>query len=150
MKAKEKRLILILVVITIIMFAILMIVRNNAKKNQQEGTGQNNGSFVTESNGIKQNTSNKLQEAKKIADLDVTNIQITEVGGEATIRANIENNTGTDKKEFPIKVMVYSENGELLQKVGAYVGSIKAGETRAINASVNMNINSIYDIKFEK
>lgn len=131
------------------MFVILMIVRNSNKNNEQEDIQQNSG-IIQESNGIKQNTSNKLQEAKKVADLDVTNIQITEVNGQATIRANIENNTSSNKKEFPITVMVYNEKRELLQKVGAYVGNIKVGETRAINASINMDITSIYDIEFQK
>lgn len=146
MKPNEKRLIIILVAITLIVLGVSMLIKNNNK--QEEQTNQN--SQIIEQNGVKQNTSNKLKEAKKIDDLDITNIQITEENGEATITANIQNNTMQERKEFPMTIKVMNNKGEVIQEVGAYVGKMKVGETRGINASVNMNITDIYDINFQK
>lgn len=149
MKAKEKRMILILVLITIAMLIITVIVKNNNK--QQEVTPeQGSGLVKQQEDGTKQSISGKLQETKKIEDLDVSNIQIIEVNGEATITANITNDTLNTKKEFPITIKVLNKQGEVIQEVGAYVGKMQKGETRAINASVSMDISEIYDVKFEK
>ena len=151
MKPKEKRMILILVLITIIMFVILMVVRNNGKNNNLTNNGQaTQAGLVKQENGTKQSVSSKLKEAKKIDNLDVTNINITEKNGEATITANITNNTNSNVKEFPIVVKTLNQKGEVIQEVGAYVGTIKAGETRAIHASVSMNIDEIYDVTFQR
>ena len=137
MKAKEKRMILILVVITIIMLIITIIVKNNNRKNNEI----QQGNLVEQrEDGTKESISNKLKEEKTLEDLSVTNIQITEENGEATIRANITNQTNMSKAEFPITINVLNQNGETIQKVGAYVGSLQAGETRSINASINMDI----------
>ena len=147
MKAKEKRMILILVVITIIMLIITIIVKNNNRKNNEI----QQGNLVEQrEDGTKESISNKLKEEKTLEDLSVTNIQITEENGEATIRANITNQTNTAKAEFPITINVLNQNGETIQKVGAYVGSLQAGETRSINASINMDISEIYDVTFER
>lgn len=42
------------------------------------------------------------------------------------------------------------ENGETIQEVGAYVGKLEKRETRAINASISMDISEIYDVTFER
>lgn len=150
MKAKEKRMILILVLITIVMLIITIAVKNNHKNKQTEVSQDQSGLVEQKENGIKESTSNKLKETKKLEDLEVTNIQITEENGEATIRANITNNTNALKKEFPIIIKVQKQNGETIQEVGAYVGKLEKGETRAINASISMDISEIYDVTFER
>lgn len=150
MKAKEKRMILILVMLTIIMLIITIVVKNN-NKNKEEGIEQKQSTLVEEKeDGTKESISNKLKETKQLEDLEVTNIQITEENGEATIRANITNKTTTSKQEFPITIKVLNQNGEVIQEVGAYVGKMQAGETRAIHASINMDISEIYDVTFER
>ena len=147
MKPKEKRMILILVVITIIMLIITIIVKNNNRKNNEI----QQGNLVEQrEDGTKESISNKLKEEKTLEDLSVTNIQITEENGEATIRANITNQTNMEKAEFPITINVLNQKGETIQKVGAYVGSLQAGETRSVNASINMDISQIYDVTFER
>lgn len=150
MKAKEKRMIFILVCITIIMFVVMIIVKNNNTKKQSETNNGQNNSLIKEENGTKQSTSDKLKETKKIDNLEVMDIQIIEVNGEATITANITNQTGGNIKEFPITIKILNEKGEMIQKVGAYVRSMKDGETTSIHAGISMNINEIYDVTFER
>lgn len=153
MKPKEKRMIAILVIITIIMLIITIVVKNNSKKAKEEKQAQPNESetsFVQQNeNGVKTNTSDKLKETKKVGDFEISNISITEVNGVATVQASVMNTSSIDKKEFPLKLKLLNEKGEVIQEVGAYVGKIKQGETRGINASVNMDISNIKDIQFE-
>lgn len=149
MKTNEKRMILILVVITIIVIAITVVVKNNKKKAE---TNPDTGSELTQNleNGSKVNTSEQLKQTKKVDDMELTDIQLTEVNGEATIRANATNNTAVAKKEFAITINVLNKNGEKISEVGAMIGSTKPGETRQINASINMSINEVYDFIIEK
>ena len=150
MKSSEKKGILILIIIAIIIIIILSIVRNNKNKKQDSSEEANQSEYVqTLTDGTKQGTSSKLNETKTIGDIEISNIQIVEKNGMATITASVKNNSGMTKKEFPMKLKLLNESGDVLQEVGAYVGTIKDGETRGINASVNMNISQIYDISIE-
>lgn len=150
MKAKEKKMILILVLITIALILLKIIITNSNKESKEKVDKQQQTSIIEQTeNGVKQSNSEKLKETKKLRDLDVTDIQITEENGELTIRANVINNTTNLKNEFPVNVKLLNSKGEVIQELGAYVGKMKAGETRTINASINMDISEIYDIQFE-
>lgn len=152
MKDSEKKGILILIIVSIIIIGIVFTIRNNRNKKQEipEENTTNNSQYVqTSKDGIKQATSSKLNETKTIGDIEVSDIQIVEQNGLATITAVVKNNSGTTKKEFPMTLKLLNEKGETIQEVGAYVGTIKSGETRGINASVNMDISQIYDISIE-
>lgn len=151
MKANEKKWILIIIAITMIVFIVSVIVKNNKKENKGEEQNNSNTELVqTMEDGSKQAISEKLKEDKKIMGLDVKNITITEKNGTANIIASIENNTGTDIREFPIKILLLNEQQETIVKVGAYIGNIKKNETKQINASINMDIAEIYDIQLER
>lgn len=150
MKAKEKKMILILVLITIALILLKIIITNSNKESKEKVDKQQQTSIIEQTeNGVKQSNSEKLKETKKLQELDVTDIQITEENGELTIRANVINNTTNLKNEFPVNVKLLNSKGEVIQELGAYVGKMKAGETRTINASINMDISEIYDIQFE-
>lgn len=150
MKAKEKKMILILVLITIALILLKIIITNSNKESKEKVDKQQQTSIIEQTeNGVKQSNSEKLKETKKLRELDVTDIQITEENGELTIRANVINNTTNLKNEFPVNVKLLNSKGEVIQELGAYVGKMKAGETRTINASINMDISEIYDIQFE-
>lgn len=143
MKAKEKRMILILVLITVIVIVINIVVKN--RNSEEEKSSTNTELVQTQDDGTKTNISELVGEQKKFEEFDVTNTSITEKNGLATITANITNNTSNEIKEFPVTIKLLNKDGEIIQEVGAYVGTIKAGETRQINATVNMDISEIYD-----
>ena len=149
MKDNEKKMILLLVLITIVVIIITVIVKKNNKK-KAEGQVQTNNLIAIQEDGTKVSTSSKISETKKLDNLDVTDTSITEQNGLATIRANITNNTESTVKEFPATIKVTNKNGEIIAEIGAYVGTIKTGETRQINASINMDISEIYDFTIEK
>lgn len=149
MKPKEKRMILILLIITIIV-GIIFIRNKNKKVDTGEEKQGTQSEYVEQSeDGTKQSTSEKLNEVKKVGDFEISNIQIIENNGTATLTANVKNTSDETKKEFPLKIKLLNKSGEVIETLGAYVGNIKSGETRGINASINMDISNIYDISIE-
>ena len=148
MKSGEKKLIIILLIITII--AIVIYVRQKNQLEVIEESSPEGSEYVQQSEeGIKQSTSSKLQETKTVGDLEISNIQLVETAGVATLTAAVTNTSTTTKQEFPLTIKLLDESGNTIQTLGAYVGTIEAGETRGINASINMDISSIYDISIE-
>lgn len=152
MKQGEKRMILILIAITIIVYIISVIVKNNNGKLKEQEQVKNQGTELIQmrEDGTKTNISEKLKESKILDNLEVSDIQIIEKNGEANITANITNTSSMLVKEFPITIKVVNKLGETIQEVGAYVGKMKAGETRSINASIYMDISEIYDCSIIK
>lgn len=152
MKPKEKKMILILLIITIIA-AIIFIKSKNKKTNtevQEEQQGTQSSEYVQQfEDGTKQSTSQKLNETKKVGDIEISGIQIIEENGTATLTANVKNNSSATKKEFPLTIKLLNKSGEVIETLGAYVGTIKSGETRGIIASINMDISEVYDISIE-
>lgn len=153
MKPNEKKMIIILLIITIIM--AIVFIRTKSKKadtdiKTEEGTSTSQSEYVRElEDGTKQSTSNKLNETKTVGDFEISSIQIIENNGVATLTANVKNTSSTTKKEFPFSIKLLNKSGEVIEILGAYVGTLKAGETRGINASINMDISDIYDIAIE-
>lgn len=147
MKTSEKKMILIIILVGLLIIGMIALINKNKNKKRTEETGKTE-SQVVEQGGIKENTSNKLKEEKEVNGLKVNVISVTEESGVAKIRANITNTTGISQKEFPIKLQLKNDKGEVLQEVGAYVGKTKVDETRQISASVNMQVDEIYDIEF--
>lgn len=96
------------------------------------------------------NNREKVIADKQLGQFNVTNISATGEGGLTTIRASIENTTGIVQNEFPITIELKNEQNETIQTVHAYVGTMQAGETRSIVASVNMDVTQIYDITFQQ
>ena len=151
MKTNEKKMILILLIITLIVFVIFMTNRKkegNDEINQSE-TIQDSEYVEVNEDGTKQNTSSKLQESKQLGDYSITDINVTSNNNNLTVRANITNNTGKVAPEFAFKIIVLNEAGEQVGTLGAYVGTMKNGETKMINASTSMDINEVYDLRFE-
>lgn len=148
MKKKEKRMIAILIIITIIVF-IIKIRLDRTENNSAEEQTAPQAEYVQEEKGTKQSTSNKLQETKKFGEFEMSNIQITEQNGLATLTASVKNTSSQTKNEFPFTIKLLNDKGEVLQNLKALLGKTEAGETRGINASINMDISQIYDISVE-
>ena len=146
MKANEKKMILILIIITI----ILIIVKVNQKSDSPKESGTTLSEYVEESeSGLKQSTSDKLNEVKTFGEFEMGNIKITELNGKATLTASVTNMSASTQNEFPLTINLMDKKGNVLEKLGAYVGTTKPGESRGINASINMDISEIYDIEVE-
>lgn len=138
----------LLLICLIVVIVLVVIIVNVAKKDEDVKNNSDTSELITTTeDGTKTNTSSKLNETKTYNGLEITNINITEKGGVAQITAVVTNNTGISVEEGPLTINVKDKEGNVLQKVGAYAGSMKDGESRMINASINMDISNIYDLE---
>lgn len=142
MKKNEKRAILILVIL-VILVSIVLIVRNNSMKDKTEKLPQE------QQQGQNSNGTKTIQD-KKVDGLEIKNINIQEQNGEITVRANVENNTGTSRPETFITIKLKNKQGEVIQELGALVGETQSGETRQIVATVSAQLDQIEDIEITK
>ena len=149
MKPNEKRMIIILLIITVIAIIFFAKSKNKVENSEEISTEETSEYVQTSEDGTKQATSSKLQETKTVEDLEISNIQIKEINGVATLTASVKNNSTKTKKEFPLTIKLLDESGNAIETLGAYVGTVAAGESRGINASINMDISDVYDISIE-
>ncbi len=149
--AKRKRqlkLIIFGIIIAIIaVIAITIIIGINKKKNEQKNQ-TNEESYIQEmEDGISINKSLKLNEAKLVNGLLVSNIQLTEKDGMTTLLADVTNKT-EQKTEFKkLKIILLDENENEIATMTAFVNSIEVGETTQLNASTTSNYIKAYDFK---
>ena len=105
MKPKEKKMIIILLIITIIAVILFIITKNKNTETEQKLEGKTNSTqneYVEKlEDGSKQSISDKLNETKKVGDIEINNIQIKENNGIAVLTANVKNTSATTKNEFP-------------------------------------------------
>ena len=114
MTREEKRTIFVLIILGIVIIGGLLIWRNNIEKKNNNVNIVNNGDIVTEEyvqkleNGSKLNISEELQKTKTLNGLEISNIQLREIGGITTLLANVENKTGMQTYSKMVKVDILS------------------------------------------
>jgi len=141
MKKSEKIIILILLIITIIVVGIFIYTRTN------NNGGTDNNEEITQNNGL----STSQIPNKEIDQIQVSNIAITDNGGDVTVTANVTNNTELEKDEFTVKIKLKNKNGEVIQELGALIGKTKPRETRQISATVGgVTASDVADIEITK
>ena len=145
MKKKEKRIILILVIITIIAMILLYFQRRTKEENQE--TAQAQELIAVQEDGSKIATSEKLQEKRKIGEIEIDNINIREENGLAKITASATNVGEQKTEEKPITIVLKDEAGNSIAEIGAYIGTIEKGEQRGIQGSANVTIDEVYDVE---
>ena len=145
MKKKEKRRILILVIITII--AIILLYFQKRPKDENQETAQEQEFITVQEYGSKIATSEKLQEKRKIGEIEIDNINIREENGLAKITASATNVGEQKTEEMPITIVLKDEAGNSIAEIGAYIGTIEKGEQRGIQGSANVTIDEVYDVE---
>ena len=152
MKKKEKQMILVLIIVGVIILGIIYFV---TRPKEEEGTVND----VAEQNevveefvqvledGSKLNTSTKLNETKNVDGLEIGNIQLSMVGGETTLFADVKNNTGSDLGVTAIDIILLDKNEEEIVTIGGVIGDVKAGESVRLEASTTLDFANAYDFK---
>ena len=152
MKKKEKQMILVLIIVGVIILGIIYFV---TRPKEEEGTVND----VAEQNevveefvqvledGSKLNTSTKLNETKNVDGLEIGNIQLSMVGGETTLFADVKNNTGSDLGVTAIDIILLDKNEEEIVTIGGVIGDVKAGESVRLEASTTLDFANAYDFR---
>lgn len=153
MRKEEKRLILILVLITVVVIGVVWAITNNNKKKQENNTNVVQEENKTEEyvqkleDGSKLNVSDELQKSKKIDGLEITNIQLREIGGITTLLADVSNKTGSATNDKMVKVEVLDKSGNTIVTLRGLIDAMPADGSVQLNMAVTADVANAYDFK---
>ena len=115
MKYEDKKTIIILVLFAVIVVAAICIIGSIMKKTSKvetevakQNTETNTEKYVQKlEDGSKLNVSDELRKTKNVEGLEISNIQLKEIGGITTLLADVENKTGkaTERKMVKIDIL---------------------------------------------
>ena len=146
---KSKRILLFAVIIILIIICIIFFKQKN-NENDISGANQNETTqgFVEEIEpGVKINNSTKLNEAKEINGLLITNIQLTTESGMTTLLADVTNNTGAKTEVQTVDITLLDNNGQELTTVTGIISELEAGATTQLNIAMTSDYINAYDFK---
>lgn len=109
------------------------------------------GKYVTTlKDGTKENTSSKLKENKKIDELDITDIKLTEENQLTKLTATITNNTKKIKGDYIAQAVFVDSKGNELASMGIGIKKLQPGESTVLNSSIIFDYSNAYNIIFRK
>lgn len=157
-KSTKKRGIKLIDIIIIIIVGIILIVtipkikgKKNSSVSKTNATNTANEEYVTVlADGTKKNSSEKVNEDKKIEGLDITDTQITYNNGITNLLANVKNTTNKDQEMQEVTIVLLDNEGKELYRIPGVIEKVKAGETIQFNSSVTADFANAYDFKIIK
>lgn len=153
MKSNEKKMILIIVVIAVVIIGALLIIRNskNGEKETEQGNTQTEKYVDVYSDGTKVNKSSKLQEAKKLDGLEISNIQLAHQNGSTVLLGDVKNTTSADiKSETFATLTLLDDEGNTIKTLDVIISPVKAGQTVQLNCGVSSDYANAYDFTIVK
>lgn len=151
MKKKEKQMIAILVAITIIVIIIAIALNKGKKEEGEEENTTVKEEFVDVlEDGTKLNTSNKLQETKKIDGMEITNFQLTEKDNVTLLLGTVTNVSDTTKGGYPVNVKVIDKQGNEIITIDAFLGPLEPGRSTQFSTSATFDYANAYDFSVIK
>lgn len=157
-KEKERGIKLIHIILIIVIIVIGIFVSKKYIKNEQETEKvsekqeeQSQEKFIKLfDDGVKLNTSTKLNEDKQWEDLKIKDVQLTYRNGVTNLLCNVENISNKNLKMQDVEVSLLDENGDIIYIMTGIIEDINAGETKQFNSSVTADFSNAYDFKINK
>ena len=147
---------LIILIVIAVIIAIIVIININNNNNKTENITpqgqeeQNTESYVEEiETGLKINKSTKLNEAKEVQGLKITNIQLSTKDGMTTLLADVINNSGAKTSLKTVEITLIDKEGNELTKVTGIVDSLDVGDSKQLNIGMTSDYVNAYDFKVE-
>ena len=147
---------LIILIVIAVIIAIIVIININNNNNKTENITpqgqeeQNTESYVEEiETGLKINKSTKLNEAKEVQGLKITNIQLSTKDGMTTLLADVINNSGTKTSLKTVEITLIDKEGNELTKVTGIIDSLDVGDSKQLNIGMTSDYVNAYDFKVE-
>jgi len=155
MKKEDKKVVLILVGIAVIVVGCLCIFGNMGKKqsdnedNEAKTSEKSNSEKYVQKleDGSKLNVSDKLRKSKTVDGLEISNIQLKEIGGITTLLADVENKTGVATAQKIVKIEILDNSGKVLTDVQGIIDPMKVGEKVQLNVAVSADVANAYDFR---
>ena len=141
---------LIIILLIILIIALISINKNNKNPEKNISNGEENKveSYVEEiETGLKIST--KLNEAKEVQGLKITNIQLSTKDGMTTLLADVINNSGTKTALKTVEITLIDKEGNELTKVTGIIDSLDVGESKQLNIGMTSDYVNAYDFKVE-
>lgn len=86
-------------------------------------------------------TENEVIKERKVEGMKITNISINVTNGVSKLTFDVTNNTDKDYSLDQYQVIFKDKNGGLIAQLPGYVGgTIKAGETKKLNSSIDLDL----------
>lgn len=137
---------IIVLIIVIIVIAINMKKDNNTETTASTEQGEKTAlGYVEEIDGVKVNKSTKLNAAKDVNGLLITNIQLTSESGMTNLLADVTNNTGAKTEVKTVSITLLDEQGNELTTVTGILDELEVGETTQLNIAMTSNYVNAYD-----
>lgn len=155
MKTEEKRTIMIIIIIGIIIIGGILLLK---KTNQKEATKQEENTVLAQTekyvevltDGTKLNTSNKLNQTKKLDGMEISQMQLTYKNGSSIILATVTNTTNQNIPLTPIILTLYNDKNEVIETVNGLISPMKPRESVQLNMGTSVDYANAYDFKIEK
>ena len=150
MKSSEKKMILVIILIGVVIIGGLLLwqKKGNNKTNVAESEDSNVEEYVQKlEDGSKLNVSEELQKTKTLDELEITNIQLKEIGGITTLLADVNNKGSVQTEEKKVKVEILDKNGETITTLKGIIDKIPAGESVQLNMAVTADVANAYNFR---
>ena len=99
---------------------------------------------------IKVNTNENVIKDQKVDGIEMTNTSLVVTDGISKLVTNVTNNSDKDYKLDEYIIIFKDKDGKEILRMPGYVGdTIKAGETRTINSSVDRDLSNAVSVHYE-
>ena len=147
---------LIILIVIAVIIAIIVIININNNNNKTENITpqgqeeQNTENYIEKIETKKKiNKSTKLNEAKEVQGLKITNIQLSTKDGMTTLLADVINNSGAKTSLKTVEITLIDKEGNELTKVTGIVDSLDVGDSKQLNIGMTSDYVNAYDFKVE-
>ena len=137
---------LILIIFSAIKVSSFLLFKETAKASEKDELLKVSEYAVINNDGIKINTSEKLNSDKKSSEFSISHIKLTEKDNDTLLEGVITNISGHDiLEEKTIKIKYVDDNGEELGIIYAVIMPLKKGEETALITSATRDYSNAYD-----
>lgn len=157
MKKNEKLLIAVLVIITLIVIIFAISRKNSQTPDATTGgtvTVDGNNEIIVEEkyvttseDGTKVNTSEALKSNKVVNNIEFSDIQLTQRGGETLLTATVKNNGSERNELFAVDVTLIDDAGQDIITISGLVAPMDAGATASFETSTTLDYANSYDFR---
>ena len=128
---------------TTIDYNLLNVERSNGNIVMEDGTN------AEVKDGVKRNTSSKLQEERTYNDMIIKDARIEAAGGMSQFATTVENPYDKNIEGQIVDIVFINEDGSELARVETFFPDLEPNSTSEINASTDIDITSAYDFYIE-
>lgn len=143
---QNKKIYICIICIVVVIVAIFYIKKN---KNKEENTIEYEKilQVQTMEDGTKLNTSKKLEEAKIVDNIEISQVKLTYRNEKTNFIANVKNIGNTKINMIEVEIILLDIKGNTIETLDGLIGTINVGETGELNASITGDYTDINDYR---